>query len=44
MKVLVTGGSSTPGFRIVEEFAKAGYKVITQYNENEIQAIDNVRS
>ena len=42
MKVLVTGGSSTPGFRIVEEFAKAGYKVIAQYNEHEIPAIDNV--
>jgi len=42
VKVLVTGGSSTPGFRIVEEFAKAGYKVVAQYNEHEIPAIDNI--
>ena len=42
MKVLVTGGSSTPGFRIVEEFAKAGYKVVAQYNEHEIPAVDKV--
>jgi dTDP-4-dehydrorhamnose reductase len=42
VKVLVTGGSSTPGFRIVEEFAKAGYKVVAQYNEHEIPAVDKV--
>jgi len=42
MRILVTGGSSTPGFRIVEEFAKAGYKVFAQYNEHEISVIDNV--
>jgi len=42
LKVLVTGGSSTPGYRIVQEFTKAGYKVITQYNENEIPEIEGV--
>jgi dTDP-4-dehydrorhamnose reductase len=42
MRILVTGGSSTPGFRIVEEFAKAGYKVFAQYNEHEIPVIVNV--
>jgi dTDP-4-dehydrorhamnose reductase len=42
LKVLVTGGSSTPGFRITQEFAKAGYKVIAQYNEHEIPEIEGV--
>lgn len=42
MKVLVTGGSSTPGFKIVEEYTKAGYRVVAQYNEHEIPDIDNV--
>ncbi|MCC6058543.1 MAG: SDR family oxidoreductase, partial [Desulfurococcaceae archaeon] len=42
MRILVTGGSSTPGFRIVEEFAKAGYKVFAQYNEHEIPNMNNV--
>jgi dTDP-4-dehydrorhamnose reductase len=42
MKILVTGGSSTPGFRIVEELAKAGYKVFAQYNEHEILNMNNV--
>jgi len=42
MSVLVTGGSSTPGYKIVEEFARAGYKVIAQYNEHEIPEIDEV--
>jgi len=42
LKVLVTGGSSTPGYRIVQEFTKAGYKVITQYNEHEIPEIEGV--
>jgi len=42
MRVLVTGGSSTPGYRIVEEFAKAGYKVFAQYNEHEIPDMGNV--
>jgi dTDP-4-dehydrorhamnose reductase len=42
MRVLVTGSSSTPGYRIVEELAKAGYKVYAHYNEHEIPDIDNV--
>lgn len=42
MKVLVTGGSSTPGYRVVEEFARAGYKVIAQYNEHEIPEIEGI--
>jgi dTDP-4-dehydrorhamnose reductase len=42
MKILVTGGSSTPGFRIVEELAKAGYKVFAHYNEHDIPNMDNV--
>jgi dTDP-4-dehydrorhamnose reductase len=42
MRILVTGGSSTPGFRIVEELAKAGYKVFAQYNEHEIPNMNNV--
>jgi len=42
MKILVTGGSSTPGFRIVEELAKAGYKVFAQYNEHEIPNMNNI--
>ena len=42
MKVLVTGGSSTPGFRITQEFAKAGYKVIAHYNRHEIPKIEGV--
>jgi dTDP-4-dehydrorhamnose reductase len=42
LKVLVTGGSSTPGFRITQEFAKAGYRVTAQYNEHEIPGIEDV--
>ena len=42
MRVLVTGGSSTPGYRIIQEFAKAGYRVIAQYNEHEIPEIEGV--
>lgn len=42
MIVLVTGGSSTPGFRIVEEFASAGYRVVAQYNEHEIPEVGGV--
>ena len=42
MKVLVTGGSSTPGYRIVQEFARAGYRVVAQYNEHEIPEINGI--
>jgi len=42
LKVLVTGGSSTPGYRIVQEFARAGYRVVAQYNEHEIPEINGI--
>ena len=42
MRVLVTGGSSTPGYRIVQEFARAGYRVVAQYNEHEIPEINGI--
>jgi dTDP-4-dehydrorhamnose reductase len=44
LRVLVTGGSSTPGYRIVQEFAKAGYKVVAQYNEHEIPELEGVET
>jgi len=42
LRVLVTGGSSTPGYRIVQEFARAGYRVVAQYNEHEIPEINGI--
>ncbi len=42
MKVFVTGASSTPGFKIVVELAKAGYEVYAQYNSHEIPHVDGV--
>jgi len=42
LRVLVTGGSNTPGYKIAQEFARTGYKVVAQYNEHEIPEIDGI--
>jgi len=42
VKVFVTGASSTPGFKIVVELAKSGYRIYAQYNSHEIPSMDYV--
>lgn len=40
MRVLVTGGSSLPGFRVVSEALRRGYEVVALYNRNPIPLED----
>lgn len=42
MRVFVTGASSTPGYKIVVEFAEAGYRVYAHYNSHEVPDMGNV--
>lgn len=42
MRVLVTGASSTPGYKIVLEFARSGYQVYAQFFTHEIPNIEGV--
>lgn len=42
MKVFVTGASSTPGYKIVLEFAESGYQVYAQFFTHEIPNIEDV--
>lgn len=39
VKVLVTGSSSSPGFKTVEILAEKGYKVYAVYNRNAVPAV-----
>lgn len=42
MRVFVTGASSTPGYKIMLEFAAAGYSVHAQFNVHEVPDTENV--
>jgi len=42
VKVFVTGASSTPGYKIVLEFAESGYQVYAQFFTHEIPNIEDV--
>ncbi|MEM0153225.1 MAG: dTDP-4-dehydrorhamnose reductase [Ignisphaera sp.] len=42
MKVFITGASSTPGYKIMLEFARAGYKVYAQFYSHVIPDTENV--
>ena len=43
MRVLVTGGSSTPGYKLAIRLAEKGYDVYAQYFSHEVPEISGVR-
>jgi dTDP-4-dehydrorhamnose reductase len=43
LRILVTGGSSTPGYKLVLKLAERGYDVYAQYYSHEIPEIPGVR-